>query len=664
MNTTRFVLSPLAVATTLCMSGAALAHSAIPPSKYETTLDQLHAAVPVTLSAASSHHIIDLVAFYQPIYAVMLGEEAVHARIAYKVDVANETLQNSGINANINLVAVSPTFGIPDELGFNAPVGYEGHEVTGAQGLFSIYTLNAHPEPDQHLEHEFYTAYGADLATYFRPYRPFLDDGERIGTASQGGEISTIFDELTVNADAIHVDATLIHEIGHNLGAGHEAGVDTFTKDPDAHAYTCDGKNTVMWSAAYRGEQYGGRHLLFSNPNIQRGADWCGVAGEADNSAVLTRNVPAAASRRHAPSVLGDVSLADSSMTVSELDGEFTVNLVRTGDTSEPAAVGVLITGETASTVSDLKQAYQFVEFDAGASTAQATFGVVADAIEQGNMSASVNLVYPQRLNVTNGTADLTITDSPAGNHGEITIEAPTRVNAGDTLTVNLVRTGGLDGELVAQVRTLPVHSRWLPHDALYPLTENVIFADGQERMSFEVPTHLVEDLTTDRTYRFAVQTMGLDDVVYEATTVIDMDSVVTYSVSAASVAANASSAPVTITRTGDVSVPSTVYLSTADGSLNSQDHYVPLSRFVEFGANQSSQAVSIQLRSGAQPGNFNVELDTGASAAVQVTASATNPGDNDEPERKASAIHPVWAGLLMMAALVMRLKRRSVNYV
>jgi hypothetical protein len=342
----------------------------VAPSKLETSLQDIVKRIDLqsikndqVINGTTSKTVIDLMAFYQPIYADMMGNQATHDRIEFMVSLTNSALENSNIPVEVRLVNAQPIIGIPDSLQYNSILDEDGYEVEpGAAALFSERVLSSSGPDGGFPENNAVTAFGADLIVYYRDNRK--QDKDPLGQASLGRELSTVFDVNASRDNQTVSDGTLAHEIGHNLNAGHEIDANDNIVYPseDAHAYNCDLRNTIMWSMSEDN-----KHIMYSNPDIVANVIPCGDSTYANNSRVISENALIAAQRKVAPPVAGTVSFTERLYTVNENE-DATVKITRTGDLSVETSVQVALIDETAIEGADFTTSFERINFPVGES--------------------------------------------------------------------------------------------------------------------------------------------------------------------------------------------------------------------------------------------------------------------------------------------------------
>lgn len=231
------------------------------------------AGVQTTANAASSsgNAVVDLMVLYTTV-----NQTAAYAkqRIAYLVDVSNQSYKDSGINMSLRLVHAKPTTYTESNSNSQAlsDLAYDRGAFAGTAALRN--------------------QYGADLVMLFRPL--YAETAGSCGTTyvgfANGGAANAKFGFGTIG-DGYSKDSktnyycgasTFTHEIGHSLGNVHDRAYSSFQgKFSYSYAWGVSGKfGTVM-------SYYGPSVMLFSTPNLttQCAGGACGFAeGDANSS--------------------------------------------------------------------------------------------------------------------------------------------------------------------------------------------------------------------------------------------------------------------------------------------------------------------------------------------------------------------------------------------
>jgi len=256
-------------------------------------------------SAAAGPVTIDLLLGYTRGYA---PKEGLRTRLNSLVQIGNEALANSGLNVRLRLVhsmQVNYSDTVDNATALEQLTGYDEGEQRQTTPHAAFNGLRAAREQ-----------YGADLVSLIRPFRrsdqggcgiAWLLGSGRSGI-SAGDEyfgysiVSDGVDGATPNAYYCATE-TLIHEIGHNLGAQHDrdtaAGSDGELDDEDygAFKYSFGYKTSVAAGNFHTVMAYGDEgqtlHLLFSSPRITScGGRACGTKTYEDNARALQKTAP------------------------------------------------------------------------------------------------------------------------------------------------------------------------------------------------------------------------------------------------------------------------------------------------------------------------------------------------------------------------------------
>jgi hypothetical protein len=222
--------------------------------------------------------IVDVMVIYTSAVKAKYQDEAgINALIDTAVADANTVLENSLVNARLNLV-------------FHAEVDY----VTSGDDLVDLQRLTN--KSDGYLDqiHAWRDQYGADLVC-------LLNTNNR-GIAWQPGQPPTSSDGDTgfsVVGDSRIKDHTYIHEAGHNFGCAHDrpntAGNGEEGAYPYSYGYSFTANNTFYGTImSYRGQ----RIPYFSTPNVTYRGVPAGQPDACDNARTINNTCAAVASYR------------------------------------------------------------------------------------------------------------------------------------------------------------------------------------------------------------------------------------------------------------------------------------------------------------------------------------------------------------------------------
>ena len=250
------------------------------------------AGIPKSVGATSTDTLDILVVFDEGAAAYWKRAGGIHLAIQSVGDYFNMVLRNSGLSTSARAIAVgwTPWTG-------SAPL--ERHRYPGSQYTIGAKNLMATRTLDRiRLEN------GADLVVVVEFPRTNL---WRLGMANPIGfilkpEVGQYGFGSDVSAPALSHGYVFAHELGHNLGSGHEAPYDiccgTAGQTPycgtSLPAYACGHTDltaspqpvhTIMsYGRVPSGSPYSRQVPYFSSPELYKPNDWTlGVIGEADN---------------------------------------------------------------------------------------------------------------------------------------------------------------------------------------------------------------------------------------------------------------------------------------------------------------------------------------------------------------------------------------------
>lgn len=237
--------------------------------------------------------VIDVLLIYNQALAARYPGALLETRANHLLHIANQSTANTGVDVGFRLVGLEFFDYRNDNTNFEArndmAATLSGDTRAGLAGLASRRS-----------------ATGADLVIMLRPH-----DIEKRGSCG----IAFFPDgspELGVNVVSdgmsswsVCLDDVLTHEIGHNLGAGHQAGAGGGAFDPRGAAFVRPGQfSTLMASfGTGRPDRFLGL-ALFSNPAVECGGMNCGVGSSTNNAAVIRDVAPGVAAYQGARSAL------------------------------------------------------------------------------------------------------------------------------------------------------------------------------------------------------------------------------------------------------------------------------------------------------------------------------------------------------------------------
>lgn len=235
---------------------------------------------------------IDTLFLYTAAFAQRYPGTARDTRIHHLVALANQVFANSAVDLALRVVGIEATGYREDSSNAVAldamRVALEG-SVAPAPGLGELRTRRE--------------GLGADLVTLVRPHD--IETRDSCGIAYLFGRGAN--HGVNVLSDghsswSICSDETYAHEVGHNLGAEHQAGASSSNAGYGRAHVVLGQYHTVMGSFGTGNPNRGLRLLRFSNPQQLCGGSPCGIAGTADNARRLRANLGEVAGYRPARS--------------------------------------------------------------------------------------------------------------------------------------------------------------------------------------------------------------------------------------------------------------------------------------------------------------------------------------------------------------------------
>lgn len=236
--------------------------------------------------------VIDLLLIYNQAMADRYPGALLATRLNHFIAIGNQVLANSNIALGLRVVGMELFNYRNDnsnaELLTDMAATLAGETVAGLLGL-----------------RQRRDALGADLVIMVRPHD--IEQRGSCGIAflpdnNPAFGVNVVSDGMS--SWSLCLDDVLIHEIGHNLGAGHQAGFGGGVYDPRGAAFVNPGQyGTVMGSfGTGRPDRFRGLPV-FSNPDVQCGGQPCGsnALGELANNAAVIRSTMSAVANYRQP---------------------------------------------------------------------------------------------------------------------------------------------------------------------------------------------------------------------------------------------------------------------------------------------------------------------------------------------------------------------------
>lgn len=243
---------------------------------------------------------IDVVVFYtQYALAEVSGITEMENVIQYAIDITNDSLNSSKVNAHVNLVHTQPiTIPNEDESNISPFVFSQDPSIVASREEHNADIVMLI------VGETFYTCGEATRAGSI-----VSPDGRSFEELTEEEIINDVKDDIKdsafvafVKRECITSQWTFPHEIGHLLGAGHNELALQMDNEPalepwaKAHVNSTEKIATIMYNSPSQ-ECGGGCGILdlFSNPNIAYEGIPLGIAGVADNVRTMNKMAPAVA---------------------------------------------------------------------------------------------------------------------------------------------------------------------------------------------------------------------------------------------------------------------------------------------------------------------------------------------------------------------------------
>lgn len=483
---------------------------------------------------------VNVAVWYPPTWLELVGENEVDARIDSMMTRVNRAFADSYVNIQINVV-------------FAKELAYEYRDPnTGELRGSTLYTqpLNVYPwgwgssyagltrEVDfprltyeygadmmlwiqeRNIDNDFmaYGLAGTNLgATNYVGNAAVVDQGILAGEVlSQDDILGPAYAEIALSATA----STVAHEIGHVLSLRHDLWYYDHINDNFpllGHSTFCGfpfqmrenellgieipfSNNPYSGTVMHGGLVFGApKHLVFSNPDLLIGADYCGDHEQANQAHVLNSTVAHFTQPKsfvfgyngaepiivEASPIYGQTWLGATLYEAS--NQRVTVDVHRSGDLSAATHVEVTAFNGTAIAGVDYFGAKLQANFEPGESQTTVVFDVSEDASPDGLFT--IRLQYPFGLEVTEQYAIATTGALNDGVHrGDFTIPAAFELTSRELRHIPITRSGDLSRSAVVFARTINGSAK--AGQNYQAINQPIYFAPGESSQVIPVYGH------------------------------------------------------------------------------------------------------------------------------------------------------------------------------
>jgi hypothetical protein len=231
---------------------------------------------------------IDVLFLHSAGFAQRYPGSASETRVRHLVALANQIFANSAVDLGLRVVGIEATS--YTDAGTNGAALAAMRDALEASGPPAAGLAGLRARRD---------ALGADLVTLVRPHD--IETRDSCGIAylfgSGAGHGVNVLSDGT-SSWSICGDEVYAHEVGHNLGAEHQAGASSEAAGYGQAHVALGQYHTVMGSFGTGRLQRGLRLYRFSNPQQLCGGRPCGVPGVSDNARRLRASMNALAAFR------------------------------------------------------------------------------------------------------------------------------------------------------------------------------------------------------------------------------------------------------------------------------------------------------------------------------------------------------------------------------
>jgi titin len=327
------------------------------------------------------------------------------------------------------------------------------------------------------------------------------------------------------------------------------------------------------------------------------------------------------------------LSIADTSVTEGN-SGTVPANFQVTLDHASTQAISVqwATADGTAVAPADYASASGTLTFNANETSKTITVNVAGDTLAEGNETFKVNLSNASAGSISRAQATGTIIDDDTAGTVQFSATSYSVAENAGSATITVTRSDGSASGVTVNYATA---NGTATAGSDYTATSGTLsFGAGETSKTFNVPITNDTLAEGNETVQLSLSTPGggatLGSPATATLTIIDDDTAGTLQFSAAtySIAENAGSATITVTRSGGSASGVTVNYATANGTATAGSDYTATSGTLNFGAGETSKTFSVPITNDTfAEGNETVQLSLstpGGGATLGSPATAT----------------------------------------
>ena len=596
-------------------------------------------------AAAGSPVTIDVLVVYTPSVVTYYGtDSAARTHLDFLASVANQAYADTGVNQQIRIVS-------------KQLLNYTTANDNGP--LLDLIT-NPSADPVKTQVDSWRSQFGADLVSVVRAFDNSTQTN--CGLAWIGGYHTGNFSDTThgfsvvgdgANGGFYCADQTFAHELGHNMGCGHDFTTDS--GDFGAFSYSRGYRQTIDSNTGFAtvmaySEDPQVILTLFSNPNSNSCMGQpCGVPDSdpqaADNAHTLGNSgSPISSYVATVVPLLPALSVSDVSVSEGDAGTKVATFTVTLSATSGSAVTYNIATSNDTATAGSDYVASSLVGQSIAAGQTSKTFSVTinGDAAVESNETFFVTLSNPSGATVADGYATGTIIndDGPTLSIGDVSISEG---NSGTKTAVFTVQLSAASGSSVTYNITTANGSATAGSDFVASTLSGQTITAGQTSKTFSVTINGDTAVETNETFTVTATSVSGATVVDPVGfgTIINDDGP-TLSIGDVSISEGNSgtkTANFTVTLSATSVTPVSYNISTANGTATAGSDYVAKTANNEvISAGQTSRAFSVTINGDTttEPNEtflVNITAATGASIAdSQATGTITNDDNGPVP--------------------------------